>query len=450
MRLPAFLVVLLVAAPVSGQESQLHADLRREAKDIHESCVGGLDPKQVAGCAVALATEDPFHVAIGSLAPQNGMGFGLAFAEHYTPNERWRLSWNADGVVAPAGSSRAGLYMKIIHTPTAPSGGIVVHRPGTTPASARPAVVTIREYPVVNVYAQTISLDKLTIEAGQHAFSEKQTILGVNVIYPLARFRVIQALRPSFVGAVNGRFMKIRSSDTALSQQPSFAQFEEGIRFRPTVLNDRLQLSYGVTFQQFAASADSHSSFHRWTLDLKHEWSLYRTLSSMGPKDTNGPDECFQSVGSASCPPVSYSRNLEGAIGFRLLAMQSAAGNGNSVPFYFQPTLGGSDINGQHLLSAFDDYRFRGPNLFVMQESIEHSVWGPIGVYALAEQGRVAQEGASLELGDLEHSFAVGLTLRAGGFPLVNLTFAWGREGHHIIGTIDSSLLGGSGRPPLY
>ena len=30
------------------------------------------------------------------------------------------------------------------------------------------------------------------------------------------------------------------------------------------------------------------------------------------------------------------------------------------VPFYFQPTLGGSDINGQRLLSGYDDYRFRG------------------------------------------------------------------------------------------
>ena len=87
------------------------------------------------------------------------------------------------------------------------------------------------------------------------------------------------------------------------------------------------------------------------------------------------------------------------------------------MPFYFQPTLGGSDINGQRLLSGYDDYRFRGANLIALQESVEHSIWGPIGAYLLVEQGKVTAEGEGLGLSDLAHSFAVGLTLRAGGFP---------------------------------
>ena len=120
------------------------------------------------------------------------------------------------------------------------------------------------------------------------------------------------------------------------------------------------------------------------------------------------------------------------------------------MPFYFQPTLGGSDINGQRLLAGYDDYRFRGANLIALQESVEHSIWGPIGAYLLVEQGKVTAEGESLGLNNLVHSVAVGITLRAGGFPLVNLTFAWGSDSHHIIGSIDPSLLGGSSRPSLY
>jgi hypothetical protein len=147
---------------------------------------------------------------------------------------------------------------------------------------------------------------------------------------------------------------------------------------------------------------------------------------------------------------VSYSRNLEGSVGFRVLTTTSIASEGSSVPFYFQPTLGGADINGQRLLAAYDDYRFRGPKLLALQESIEHSIWGPIGAYFLAEQGKVTQAGDAPGFGGLARSYAVGVTVRAGGFPLVNLTFAWGAEGHHIIGTIDSTLLGGSGRPSLY
>ena len=50
-----------------------------------------------------------------------------------------------------------------------------------------------------------------------------------------------------------------------------------------------------------------------------------------------------------------------------------------------------------------------------------------------------------------KHSFATGFTLRAGGFPQVFLLFAWGgSEGHHIIGSMNTSLLGGSSRPSLY
>ena len=145
---------------------------------------------------------------------------------------------------------------------------------------------------------------------------------------------------------------------------------------KPSVFDGRLRFDYLVDFQQFLASADEHASFHRWTIDLKHDVPLYRTVSSVGPKDTNGPDYCRASIGARGCPPVSYSRNLEGSISVRLLATRSAGSAGSQVPFYLQPTLGGSDINGQRLLSAYDDYRFRGPNLLALQESIEHSNLG--------------------------------------------------------------------------
>src|SRR3954468_10178370 len=155
------LLAALLAVPASAQESQFQSDLRREGEDLRSSCGGGFDAKKAIGCVVAVATEDPFHVAIGSLAPLNGTGFGLAFAEHYTPNEQWRISWNADSVFATSGSWRAGAYMKLIHIP---KKEITVVRPGAN-QFARPASVTITEYPVFNVYAQTISLDTLAITA---------------------------------------------------------------------------------------------------------------------------------------------------------------------------------------------------------------------------------------------------------------------------------------------
>ena len=76
----SFIIVLLalLAVPAAAQESRFQSDLRREGDDNKESC-SGFDPKALVGCIVTLATDDPFHVAIGSLPPLNGMGFGLAF-----------------------------------------------------------------------------------------------------------------------------------------------------------------------------------------------------------------------------------------------------------------------------------------------------------------------------------------------------------------------------------
>jgi len=85
--------------------------------------------------------------------------------------------------------------------------------------------------------------------------------------------------------------------------------------------------------------------------------------------------------------------------------------------------------------------------LLLLQESFEHSIWGLFGVKPMADQGRVALTHSDLGFSHLKHSFAGGL-LRAGGFPMIFLMFAWrGPEGHHNIVNMNTSLLGGSSRP---
>jgi hypothetical protein len=134
----------------------------------------------------------------------------------------------------------------------------------------------------------------------------------------------------------------------------------------------------------------------------------------------------------------------------RLLVSESINSATSAVPFYFQQTLGGSDIDGAMSLGSYQDYRFRAPNLLLLQESFEHSIWGPFGFKFMTDQGTVALTRDDLGFDHLNHSFAAGLTLRAGGFPMVSLMFAWGGpEGHHNIFNVNTSLLGGSARPLL-
>jgi hypothetical protein len=161
-----------------------------------------------------------------------------------------------------------------------------------------------------------------------------------------------------------------------------------------------------------------------------------------------GPDECSADP-DGRCPPVSHNR--DGSIRITFLTTASWARGDSVVPFYFQPTLGGGDINGNQLLNGFKDYRFRAPNLIALQERFDHSLpfWA-LGFILSAEQGKVALEQGDLSLTGLDHSVAAGLTIRAGGFPQVFLMFGWSHEGHHIGFTVNPSLLGGSSRPSLF
>ncbi len=461
------IALALTAGRAIAQESQVGADFRREGEHLAESC-GGFSPKALFGCAYTLTTDYPLHVALGSLAPQNGFAVGVAFSERYTPNEDWRLSWSGDAVAAPSGSWRAGAYMKIVRTPGL---GVRVATPGSA-AAAGP--VEAWEHPVLDIFAQTVSLGTINFfgpgqasaESGRSVYGERQTIIGGTAILPLGRLKAIRGLRPAIIAGVSGRFVTIRSGDSGeapsieqvyddvaapgLGEQSPFVEFHEGLRLRPSVANGWLKFNYLLAAQQFRTSGDTQSSFNRWTVDLRHEIPLYRGVSSAGPRAFNSPNECAQTVGSPACPPVSWSRNRQGTIGIRLLVSTSTTSGGNQVPFYFQPTLGGSDINGERLLASYQDYRFRGPNLLALQASVEHSLWGPIGVFVQAEQGKVAERPGDLDFTGLDSSITLGITIRAGGFPMVNLSFSWGGEGNHIIGTMNSTLLGGSTRPSLF
>lgn len=456
---------LLTATPaLAQQESTLGSEFRIEGEAIKEDCKSF---KSAFNCAATLVTSSPVHVAIGSIAPQNGFGFGPAISADRPTGENWRFSWSGDVVAAPSGAWRAGAYLKMVRT--------AVRLPGVVGAGqGSDASAGIHPYPVFNIYAQHISLPTVsyfgvgpdTTTSTKSIFGLKHAIVGANTIYPIP---ALGRLNLSVVGEANGRFVDVGGADTdkgpsierlftettapGLTSQPGFAQFGEGVRVMPRLADGRVRLNYLATLQQFLAS-DSNYSFRRWTIDLSNEFALYKTVTSPVTRDTNGPNQCAATPGDTRCPPIippAASRNYTGSIGFRLLASKSGVSSGHVVPFYFQQTVGGSDINGNRILPSYDDYRFRGPHLLVLQESFEHSIFKtPVGIWLAADQGKVARQEDGLNFDNLLHSYTFGLTLRAGGFPAVIASWSTGgSEGSHFAFTISTSLLGGSARPSL-
>jgi hypothetical protein len=431
-----------------------------EIDKLKETC-GSM---KVVGCATELFTGQPVHVAVGSIAPQNGFGAGLAYVGHKT-TDNWRSSWNADAV-ASGSAWRAGVYLKFVDSREAPIG----IRFGTQGRSIKPNLTELPEHPVISMYAQTISLDKIdyfglglaTNAADRAFFGMRQSIVGGTVVKP-----IWQQLHGSLFGEVNGRLVAMRSSHGAspsiearyteatapgLAAQTAFVQLGEGVRIRPVLAADMIRLNYDVALRHYLAPGNSKFTFHRLTVDLSHEFALYsQTTRALLPRDANGPDEC--SIGTDPAHPEceSITRDLQGRVGVRFFLSDSITAAGHVVPFYFQPTLGGSDINGNTVLGSYQDYRFRAPDVMFVRESIEHSVYGPVGATFFVDEGKIALTGGGLRTNPWLHSWSAGLTLRAGGFPVVSVLYSQGgTEGHHSSVLVNTSLLGGSARPSLF
>ncbi len=444
----ALLACAIATSARAQDESAVGAAFRREGSELHAKCV---DDKNPIGCAATFFTGEPLHISAGTIAPQNGVGLGPALVWHWTPSENWRWNGSTDAVWAYKGAWRAGAYATIVKT--------AVQAPTVAVGGSRRSGSGIHPYPVIKLYTQTTSLPEIafygigqdTLRSDRTDFSMRETVSGGSVIWPITPDNDFDRLNLSVLGELNGRWVAIGNGPSAdLVSQPAFVQFGEGVRIAPSTLGGHLRLNYSAKYQQYQAPSDSSSSFQRWTVDLRHDIPVYSS-SLPSAKDTNTPNECAAGPSSSACPAPALSRNHTGGITLRAMASRSVVSSGAAVPFYFQPTIGGSDLDGNRVLASYDDYRFRGPHLVLFQETFEHSLFGtPLGLWLSADQGRVSRQDEGLRADDMVHSFAVGLSFRAGGLPVALLTFATGGpEGHHVAITVSPTLLGGSSRPSL-
>lgn len=463
----ALCLALLSAATLAAQNAaanEAQQDPPDEIGKLKKNCPF----KSVLGCAEVLFTGDPLHIAVGTIAPQNGVAGGLALVGHKNLlSGNWRISWNADAVASENGSWRAGVYVKFVDTsltPPTPQFGVPKPR-----ATEFPAYV---EQPVINVYAQSISLNKLTFfgegptttEAGRSYYGMTEHIAGASTVRPLrGRWSVV-----GVYGEANARVVSLRpdhgesspsieqfyssAAIPGLGKDRSFAQLGVGVRARPSAFNNALHFDYDFGYRPYFSIAYSSLSFQRLTINAYQEYSLHHS-SPQVQRQTNGPDDCTLDAAATNkqCPKPGL-RSMEGTIGFRVIESLSMTPGNGGVPFYFQPTLGGADINGDPSLPSYQDYRFRAPNLLLLRENFEHSIGKlPLGVTFMADQAKLGITRGDIGNSPWLHSYAAGLTLRAGGFPQVYLLFAFGgKEGTHTIANVNTSLLGSSSRPSLF
>jgi outer membrane protein assembly factor BamA len=88
----------------------------------------------------------------------------------------------------------------------------------------------------------------------------------------------------------------------------------------------------------------------------------------------------------------------------RAQLMTTTAGDGHEVPFYFRPTLGGSDT-----LRSYADFRFRDRNVFVANVEYRWEAFSGLDMALFSDFGEAAPAFDLLDVGDLKGAYGIGL-----------------------------------------
>jgi len=91
--------------------------------------------------------------------------------------------------------------------------------------------------------------------------------------------------------------------------------------------------------------------------------------------------------------------------------VESFTGAGSSVPFLLQPTLGGTDAMGFDTVRGLADYRYRGPDMFVLQPELRYRFVPSLPVVGAVfyDCGKVALRPGDLNFSQLQQSAGVGI-----------------------------------------
>lgn len=502
--------VLLVASPLIGQTSNAKAGenyfgttFSIEKHDISAGCKttdtildqNGKEETEkkplkvlVPGCLLPMFHGNKgLYPSFATMSPGNSLALGAAFKDsELNPKSlpSWRLDYQVDAQGSFNGSWTAGgsLTMKLapvsephpepaqepstggtpaapinpnkpttwLHPPTVVQGPIPKHLRNLGENEARV---------LLNLYAFHSSLNQVTffgigantVPADRAFFGLRETVTGANV----------DALLPwgfHFLGELNGRWPTIdpdhgqsspsieqlytEATAPGLTRQPGFLQPGEGLEFHHqggglgsnANFGAAYDIDWTANFQQFFAPSISSYSFRRLTIDSTNEFYLKKRSTSK-----NSPSSTSQTLGTLQ---------LRGWL------CESVVPAGHTVPFYFQPTLGGGDVNKQRTLASYADYRFRAPDALLFRAQYEEPLpkYSFIGVIVRADSGKVAVSRGDIDLSHLRHSYGAGLTIRAGNFPYLVFMYAWGgKEGHHTFTDLNlSAITAGGGTASLW
>jgi hypothetical protein len=115
-------------------------------------------------------------------------------------------------------------------------------------------------------------------------------------------------------------------------------------------------------------------------------------------------------------------------IATRLFVSTSDTEAGQTMPFFFMPTLGGNDT-----LRGFREYRFRAPHAILAQAEYRWEIWSGFDGAFFYDAGKVADTRSDLNFKDLESDYGVGFRFNTNNGVMFRVDAAFGsKDGTHL------------------
>jgi hypothetical protein len=205
-------------------------------------------------------------------------------------------------------------------------------------------------------------------------------------------------LRPKLGSGTDSRFQSTElvfdpATTPGLAAQPDFLRSDAGAAFdwRDNPLHPHAGGRYGVELSDFRDQDLSAYSFRRVAIDLQQYVPVpnrYRTIA------------------------------------LHAAAVMTDPRAGNDVPFFYQPTLGGS-----RQLRGFREFRFQDRNSLSLTAEYRWEASWMLDGALFVDAGKVAADRSDLTFRDLEVSYGIGFRVHSNSAFTARLDLAFSREG---------------------
>jgi hypothetical protein len=453
------------------------------AQRVEDSCHAFFeDPHQALDCAEAIFTQTdiPYHLphlTLSSVPPDNGLPVGIVWEKRnyyvsspfYNPDQALKPAEGykslVDATAAAVISTNASWYVTGSVTWLPPIHYHSENRPGAETCHRLWVFCSKQvfgvQFSITHRSLQTIYFNGLGNSSPNTQFSYRQsdTYGGAIARLPLFDWLAVEGQienrKPdiSFSSASLASGSINESTAPGVSTQPDFMHYAAAVRTHAQAISEPVTtdppvtppgttppplmkhkfvwiFDNGVRQHWFVDEDTGHYSFRQTVIDGEEMVKLHSVIRKFVPPDsmTTGLKILKHFCNSRAGGLKQDDECDFGELLFRPYLVLSDSNSG-VVPFYLQPTLGGSDIESRLTLRGFNDYRFRDKDAAMVSVDYRIPVFDPIGAMVFYDAGNVGSSVDALSFAHARQDGGVGATLRLQKTVVAQIYLGWG-AGH--------------------